>query len=138
MTNARKDLEAACSAIEPAYWLSGTLPERIKHLLEERELAIEGKHPIQLERAKTRIPFEDGVTILTTHADSGDAKLFQTMFDSQMIRNTIVVDVPRAMRTAHGKLNPAGGALVLTPDGQLLRTMFDICEWIQHHGLCLL
>jgi hypothetical protein len=41
---------AALDAIDGAHWLGGTLADRIRKLIEERELAIEGQHPVQLAR----------------------------------------------------------------------------------------
>lgn len=42
---------AAVDAIDGAHWLSGPLDERIRELIRERDLAVEGQHPAQLARA---------------------------------------------------------------------------------------
>ena len=49
-------------AMESAHWLGGTLAERIRLLCEERELAIEGRHPVQIARAAAPAPVAQPLT----------------------------------------------------------------------------
>lgn len=76
--------------------------------------------------------------ILSTQEINEEAELFAAMLRSQNIRHQVIVDLPTAMRVAEGKLNPACGTIVVAPDGQRLRSMFDICAWIDEKGLRLL
>jgi hypothetical protein len=76
--------------------------------------------------------------ILSTQEKNEEAELFAAMLRSQNVRHKIVVDLPTAMRVAEGRLNPACGTIVVAPDGQKLRSMFDICDWINEKGLRLL
>jgi len=50
MKSKDEELTEIFNALEGAHWLSGTYAERIEKLIEERESAIEGKHPAQIAR----------------------------------------------------------------------------------------
>jgi hypothetical protein len=76
--------------------------------------------------------------ILSTKEGLRDAEMYAMMLESQGIRYKTMVDLPLAMRTANGRLNPACGVIVVAPDGKKLFSMFDICAWIDEQGLRLL
>lgn len=49
-SNDTTSLSDVLCALDGAHWLSGTAPERIRALIEEREAAVEGRHPVQRAR----------------------------------------------------------------------------------------
>lgn len=59
----------------------------------------------------------------------------QCILDDNQFRFEEIVDVKGASTLSKGKINPASGFVIVTPDEEILLDYYDLVEWLNKKGL---